>query len=554
MRVVICASYRGQEVHRMNGIDIVVIVVAVIGMGLLGLWMWKRKKYVAPIIFLVLICCSVGFYFFNRVELRADEFVVELGSEISQEPVTYLKGTDFATSYGTVDISQVDPAKVGDYPIEISRGLEKYRTTLIIEDTTAPNMVLKTPIYLQKGCDYEADAFVASTEDISGEVNVSIKRTGQEKWNDVISYYRCGTYEVDVLAEDASGNQTIFSTKILVDTPPEFATKEFHDYYVAVGSEVDLMDGISAFDDVDGDVTGDVLVDDSALKLDAPGEYEVVYSVTDDYGLTNTASNVIHVYEKEALQELINTHKIDRHAQTIYGALNLYDGGIYENLDAEALLEAVEPAIVVLCKGDYANRAPGSSRGSGYIIEINDTDVIICTNAHVVCSYKTMDAYFHDGTKIPCEVIGKRKQPTISQQDVAFVKVPRADIPEEVFDTLQTIHIDKGYWDGLGETENIALSLRALNCNGTIWKDVNGELCYRKRQVVDLPKYGDMTEISCKLIPGMSGSAVIDSEGRLIGMASLVTWPNGVKRYWAVSLDEVLIGYDEVIGGTVNYK
>ena len=107
------------------------------------------------------------------------------------------------------------------------------------------------------------------------------------------------------------------------------------DYYLAVGSEIDYLDGLTAWDEHDGDLTDKIVVDTSEIHMEEAGEYKVFYSVTDEYGFESTITNTLHVYEKPDLQQLINTHQINRKDQTIIGAYNLYDGFVYDedNID-----------------------------------------------------------------------------------------------------------------------------------------------------------------------------------------------------------------------------
>ena len=60
---------------------------------------------------------------------------------------------------------------------------------------------------------------------------------------------------------------------------------------IPVGGEADLMEGVSAHDTVDGDV--DVELDDSELRTDKPGHYQVRYTAKDRTG--NTAEKTLAV-------------------------------------------------------------------------------------------------------------------------------------------------------------------------------------------------------------------------------------------------------------------
>ncbi len=68
------------------------------------------------------------------------------------------------------------------------------------------------------------------------------------------------------------------------------------DFEYVIGSELpDFLEGATAFDRVDGDVTADLSVDTSALDLQTAGTYDVTYTVTDESGNTRTKTITVTV-------------------------------------------------------------------------------------------------------------------------------------------------------------------------------------------------------------------------------------------------------------------
>ena len=53
--------------------------------------------------------------------------------------------------------------------------------------------------------------------------------------------------------------------------------------------------GFTATDDEDGDISANVIVDDSEVNTDEIGEYEVTYTVTDEAGNTGTETRIVRV-------------------------------------------------------------------------------------------------------------------------------------------------------------------------------------------------------------------------------------------------------------------
>lgn len=62
------------------------------------------------------------------------------------------------------------------------------------------------------------------------------------------------------------------------------------DHSVEVGDTLDAMTGVTAIDFEDGDITANLVVDDSGVDLTTEGEYTLTYSITDSAGETTTVS------------------------------------------------------------------------------------------------------------------------------------------------------------------------------------------------------------------------------------------------------------------------
>jgi len=97
-----------------------------------------------------------------------------------------------------------------------------------------------------------------------------------------------GDYTVSVTATDASGNVsealdidiTIEDTTVPVINDAETLTTT----YVTGSDEPDWTTGITATDGYDGDITGDIVVGDSAVDMVTVGTFAVTYDVDDSSG------------------------------------------------------------------------------------------------------------------------------------------------------------------------------------------------------------------------------------------------------------------------------
>lgn len=102
-------------------------------------------------------------------------------------------------------------------------------------------------------------------------------------------------------------------------TLPEFKFDKQHVYYVGA-TKVDLLNGVSAYDCLDGDISARVVVAESTIDLSQPGVYPVKYRATTSKGVTSEININAYVYSsrladtislKSYLVYTDKQHKID---------------------------------------------------------------------------------------------------------------------------------------------------------------------------------------------------------------------------------------------------
>lgn len=76
------------------------------------------------------------------------------------------------------------------------------------------------------------------------------------------------------------------------------------EYTIPLGEDVNFLDGVTATDDTDGDITSNIKVDQSAVDFNTAGEYNVVLSVKDAAG--NMAEQIVKLTVKPATNEQFN--------------------------------------------------------------------------------------------------------------------------------------------------------------------------------------------------------------------------------------------------------
>ncbi|MBA3924783.1 immunoglobulin-like domain-containing protein [Listeria rustica] len=114
-----------------------------------------------------------------------------------------------------------------------------------------------------------------------------------------------GTYEVVYEVTDSNGNKTSFTRTVIVLEAPvimgESITK------VNPNSVFDPLSTMQAMDKEDGDVTADIKVTYNDVNTNSPGNYSVMYEVTDSDGNTSTFTRTVIVTEVPVITGESNT-------------------------------------------------------------------------------------------------------------------------------------------------------------------------------------------------------------------------------------------------------
>lgn len=196
------------------------------------------------------------------------------------------------------DRQSVEFRNLGDYTVTVlaedsygNTSEEIVRVTTV--DTTAPILSDLPNEFTLTESDLAPDFLsgVSAMDNVDGDLTENIVVDALN-----VSYGVPGNYNVVYSVYDHSGNKTekIVPLEIRDTTPPvvQLATESFT---VTQGaSAVDFAANLSAATDgTDGDLTDSVVVDDSAVDYDAPGKYEVSYTVSDHAG--NSTRKVVYV-------------------------------------------------------------------------------------------------------------------------------------------------------------------------------------------------------------------------------------------------------------------
>lgn len=152
-------------------------------------------------------------------------------------------------------------------------------------------------------------------------------------------------------------------------------------------------------------------------------------------------------------------------------------------------------------RGPLFPEFPGPSErehglGSGVIVA---ADGYIVTNNHVVQNARDIQVTLHDGRTLPAKVIG-----TDAQTDVALIKVDAQNLP---FLTL-------------ADSDKVEVGDRVLAIGNPfgIGETVTQGIVSAKNRVTSGEMDEDFIQTDAAINPGNSGGALVDTEGRLVGI------------------------------------
>ena len=121
--------------------------------------------------------------------------------------------------------------------------------------------------------------------------------------DDDVDLTTVGTYELIYSATDAANNVETYTVNVIVrldDQAPSFAGLRNFQYIIG-DPALDLLQSITATDDVDGDITSSIVVNDDNVDYAVPGQYTATLTVSDLAGNEQIATvNVKVVTEASA--------------------------------------------------------------------------------------------------------------------------------------------------------------------------------------------------------------------------------------------------------------
>lgn len=169
-----------------------------------------------------------------------------------------------------------------------------------------------------------------------------------------------------------------------------------------------------------------------------------------------------------------------------------------------------------------------SSLGSGVIVR---TDGHIVTNNHVIEDAEEVLVGLNSGDVLPATVIGRDQD-----FDLAVIRVETTDSPAIQISSSEDVHVG-----------DIALAIgNPFGIGQTVSQGIIGAV---RRVVVGESTYDDFMQTDAAINPGNSGGALVNTEGELIGINTMIfsrnTGSQGIG--FAIPADVVQYVLDEIL-------
>lgn len=238
-------------------------------------------------------------------------------------------------------------------------------------------------------------------------------------------------------------------------------------------------------------------------------------------------------------ESLLTSEEGAESAQTQDGQEQNVTDAVVGRADGEMISVPGGNALVRLQSGDK------TISGSGFIAQLTEDAVYICTNRHVIEDADAWNVTFADGSSAAGEKVG------CSQMfDLGVVTVKKEAVSAETLAKLETVKVDLGEWVSVRDsgTGGIPIKVYRTGEAGLTGECVEGTIV----NMMAYFEYGNglnHTQMDITLENGDSGSAVFDENGNLFSMVIGATYEANEKpERWGLPLTSLITGYKEITG------
>lgn len=244
----------------------------------------------------ILIVCSFNI---TPLTIKRDTFIYEYGSEISTLPQDYINANETILSQVVLNFSELK-TEIGLYKVSANYLGVEYPFYIKIVDTTKPVVTLKASTFnVSLNTKVNAIDLIEKVEDNS-EIMAYFK--GEDEGKEVYKIFtEKGSYVENIVVEDRAGNKSAsLRVKIVAGQNGNKPTLTGIDNIeILKGSNFNPLDGVEATDGNGNNLTSMIKVLKNNVNTNEIGEYEVIYSVTNDKGHTLQRTRRVTVIKSE---------------------------------------------------------------------------------------------------------------------------------------------------------------------------------------------------------------------------------------------------------------
>lgn len=203
---------------------------------------------------------------------------------------------------GTVAVkvlnSNLDIDKVGTYQVTYQATDTKNKSTeLTITITVTENkkpVITANDMVITQGLPFDPKKGVSATDEEDGVLEVVAV-------DNKVDIDKVGTYQVTYQATDSYNQQVVKTINVTV-VANQLPTIIASDKTVYQNEDFNRLDGVTATDPEDGDITKNVKVITDTVDITKIGEYKITYEVADSYGNKVTKEIKVIVTEKKLIK------------------------------------------------------------------------------------------------------------------------------------------------------------------------------------------------------------------------------------------------------------
>ncbi|WP_294578860.1 immunoglobulin-like domain-containing protein [uncultured Thomasclavelia sp.] len=244
----------------------------------------------------VLIACALNV---TPLTVKREVFVYEYGSAISTAPQDYINANESILEQVTLNFSNLKN-EIGTYHVSATYLGEEYPFVIEIVDTTKPVFTLKAVTFnVDLNKEIYAIDLIEEVEDNSDYTAYFIDENGDKSLSR--SYSEKGSYVENILVADSAGNESSsLRVKIVAGQNGNNPTLSgIDDIEVLKDTSFDPLKDVKATDGSGNDITSNIKILKNNVDTSEVGEYEVIYSVTNDKGNTLQRTRKVTVVKTE---------------------------------------------------------------------------------------------------------------------------------------------------------------------------------------------------------------------------------------------------------------